>query len=55
MHALYSRLAAEWQDLHITYPEWLTHIAMNPVYYTLTVVVSCVTGFEVGMIIGIVV
>jgi len=54
MHALNSRLAGEWQDLDITYPQWVTTLALNPVYYTTTVILACVTGFEVGVIIGMV-
>jgi len=54
MHALNQRLIAEWQELDITYPLWLTHVVMDEVYYTATLILTCVTGFEVGVIIGMV-
>lgn len=54
MHALYSRLVAEWQELDITYPPWVRTLALNDTYYTATLVLTCVTGFEVGMIIGMI-
>jgi hypothetical protein len=54
MHQLYQTLIAEWQDSHITYPEWLTHVVMDEVYYIATVILVCATSFAVGMIIGIV-
>jgi len=54
MHALYSRLTSEWQDLTVTYPLWLAHIAMDDVYYTATLVVMSLVSFAVGMIIGII-
>ena len=55
MHALNQRLAGEWQDLAITYPQWVRTLVMDQVYYTATVILACVTGFEVGMIIGMMV
>lgn len=55
MHALNSRLAAEWQELDITYPQWLSTIVMDEVYYAITLVVMSLACFAVGMIIGIVV
>ena len=55
MHAPYSRLASEWRDLHITYPEWVSMIVLDEVYYTLTVILACVTGFEVGLAMGFIV
>ena len=55
MHALNQRLIAEWQELDITYPLWLTHVVMDEVYYTATLVVACVACFEMGMIIGMIV
>jgi hypothetical protein len=54
VHTLNQRLAAEWQDLAITYPLWLSTLVMDDVYYTATLVLTCVTGFEVGMIIGMI-
>jgi len=55
MHILYQRLALEWKELDITYPQWLTTLVMNDVYYITTLVVACVACFEVGLVIGIVV
>ena len=55
MQLLYQRLSAEWQDLHVTYPLWVSTIVLDEKYYTATLVVACITGFEVGVIIGIIV
>ena len=55
MHALNQRLASEWQELDITYPQWVTTLALNDTYYTATLVVACIACFEVGMIIGMIV
>ena len=55
MHALNQRLAAEWQELDITYPQWVRTLALNDVYYITTLVLTCVTGFEMGVIIGMIV
>ncbi len=54
MMVLRTRLILEWQDLTVTYPLWLTHVVMDELYYTVTLVVVCVVCFAVGMIIGIV-
>jgi hypothetical protein len=54
MLILYQRLAAEWQDLAITYPLWLTHVVMDEFYYTATLVVMSLVSFAVGLITGIV-
>ena len=55
MHALYQTVAAEWRDLDITYPEWLTTIVLNELYYAVTLVATCIACFEVGLVIGTVV
>ena len=55
MHALYSRLAAEWSDLDITYPEWLTRVVLDDVYYVMTLVAICAICFAMGMIMGFIV
>ena len=55
MRILYTRLAAEWQDLHITYPEWVSTIVLDELYYTATLVVMSLACFAVGLVIGIVV
>jgi hypothetical protein len=55
MRILYTRLIAEWQDSHITYPLWLTTIVMDEVYYTATLVAMSLVSFGMGLVIGIVV
>jgi hypothetical protein len=55
MLILYQRLIQEWQDSHITYPEWVSTVVMDEVYYTVTLVAACVVSFAVGLILGIVV
>ena len=54
MQQLRTRVIQEWQDLHVTYPLWLTHIIMDDVYYTATLVVACIACFGMGLVIGIV-
>ena len=54
MNLVYTRLNAEWQDLHVQYPEWLTRIVMDEFYYVVTLVVMSLACFAVGLIIGIV-
>ena len=54
MNVLRTRLNAEWQDLHVTYPQWLTHVVLDELYYVTTLVVMSLACFAVGMIIGIV-
>ena len=54
MNLVYTRLNAEWQDLHVQYPEWLTRIVMDEFYYVTTLVVMSLACFAVGLIIGIV-
>ena len=55
MLILRTRVKQEWQDLDVAYPQWLTTLVMNDVYYITTLLVACVACFEVGVIIGIVV
>ena len=55
MHQLYQTLIAEWQELDITYPQWLTTLVMDELYYTVTMILVCATCFAVGVIISIVV
>ena len=54
MHRLNQRLAAEWQDLAITYPLWLSTLVMDDVYYTATLVAMSLVSFGMGLVIGIV-
>ena len=54
MQQLRTRVIQEWQDLHVTYPKWLTHIVMDELYYVTTLVVACIASFAMGLIIGIV-
>ena len=53
MMQLYTRVAAEWQDLYIPYPQWLTTLVMDEVYYITTMILVCVNSFAVGLAIGI--
>ena len=55
MHALYQTVIAEWQDLHIQYPVWLTRVVLDDVYYITTMILVCATGFEVGLAMGFIV
>ena len=55
MNLVHTRVNQEWQDLDVAYPLWLTRVVMDDVYYAITLVVTCVVCFAVGMIIGIVV
>ena len=52
MNLLYTRLTQEWQDLHVTYPEWLTRIVMSEFYYTATLIAVCASAFVMGLMIG---
>ena len=54
MNVLRTRLNAEWQDLDVAYPLWLTRIVMDEFYYVTTLVVMSLACFAVGLIIGIV-
>ena len=54
MNVLRTRVTQEWQDLDVAYPQWLTHVVMDDVYYVVTLVVMSLACFAVGMIIGIV-
>ena len=52
MNVLRTRLNAEWQDSHISYPQWLRTIVLDEFYYVTTLVVMSLACFAVGMIIG---
>ena len=52
MHILYTRLTAEWQDLSITYPQWLSTLVLDEAYYILALVLVCACCFAVGLVIG---
>ena len=54
MRILYTRLAAEWQDLTVTYPQWLHTLVMDDAYYTTTLVAMSLVSFGMGLVIGIV-
>ena len=54
MRILYTRLAAEWQDLTVTYPKWVSTVIMDEVYYTATLVAMSLVSFGMGLVIGIV-
>ena len=55
MNLLRTRLNAEWQDLHIQYPLWLTRVVMDEFNYAVTLVVMSLACFAVGLVVGIVV
>jgi hypothetical protein len=52
MNLLRTRLIQEWQDLHIQYPLWLTHIVMDELYYAIAIVAVCANCFVMGLMIG---
>ena len=54
MNVVYTRVKAEWQDLDIPYPQWLTRVVMDEVNYITTMILVCATCFAVGLAIGIV-
>ena len=55
MHDIQARLILEWQDFDISYPEWLTHIVMDELYYAVTMIAVCANCFVVGLVIGFIV
>jgi hypothetical protein len=54
MNQLYTRVIAEWQDLYIPYPQWLTTLVMDELYYATTLVAMSLACFGMGLVIGIV-
>ena len=54
MNLVYTRLNAEWQDLDVAYPLWLTRVVMDEFYYVVTLVVMSLACFAVGLVIVIV-
>ena len=54
MNLVYTRLTQEWQDFDISYPQWVSTIVLDELYYVVTLVVMSLACFAVGMIIGIV-
>jgi len=52
MKQLRTRVTQEWQDLDIAYPQWLTHIVLDDVYYTAVLIIVCANAFAVGLVIG---
>lgn len=54
MNDIQARLIAEWQDFDISYPEWVSTIVLDELYYVVTLVVMSLACFAVGMIVGIV-
>jgi hypothetical protein len=51
VHTLNQRLAAEWQDLAITYPLWLSTLVLDDVYYAITLVAMSLVSFGMGLVI----
>jgi hypothetical protein len=54
MRILYTRVKEEWQDLHVAYPQWLTRVVIDDVYYVTTLVVMSLLCFALGLVVGIV-
>jgi len=54
MRILHTRLIQEWQDLSITYPQWLSTLVLDEACYILALVLVCACCFAVGLILGIV-
>ena len=52
MQQLYTRVKQEWQHTYIEYPQWLTRILEDDVYYIAGVILVCVNAFAVGLAIG---
>ena len=46
------RLRAELNDFDVSYPNWLTRILDDDVYYIVTVIVLCANSFGLGLCIG---
>ena len=55
MNTLRTRLILEWQDLDVTYPQWVSTLVMDETYYIATMTLVCATCFAVGLVIGTVV
>ena len=55
MQLLNQRLSAEWQDLHVTYPLWVSMIVLDEVYYVTALVAVCACCFAVGLAMGFIV
>jgi hypothetical protein len=53
MLILRTRVKEEWKDLRVMYPEWVSMLVMDELYYTTTLVAMSLACFAVGMIIGI--
>ena len=54
MLILRTRVKQEWQDLHVAYPQWVSTLVLDELYYATTLVAISLLCFAVGMIIGIV-
>jgi hypothetical protein len=50
--AITERLRAEYEDFDVTVPDWLYIILMDELYYTVTLTVTSVCAFGVGLCIG---
>ena len=54
MLILRTRVTQEWQALDVTYPQWVSTLVMNELYYVTTLVVMSLVSFGLGLVIGIV-
>jgi hypothetical protein len=52
MLILRTRLILEWQALDVTYPQWVSTLVMDDVYYTAVLIIVCANAFAVGLVIG---
>ena len=55
MNLVYTRVNQEWKDLSVTYPQWVSTLVLDELYYILTMTLVCATSFAMGAIIGTVV
>ena len=51
--AVESRLHQEWQELDINYPKWLKTLADDDLYYTVTLITTCICSFGLGLVIAL--
>jgi hypothetical protein len=48
-----SRLLQEWRDLAVDYPKWLTALADDDLYYTVTLITTSICSFGLGLVIAL--
>lgn len=50
--AITERLRAEYEDFDVTVPDWLYIILMDELYYAVTLTVTSVGAFGIGLLLG---